>query len=207
MLNPSDLADEMQAAIGHSDKPTTSEILGLATAIVNNLLTATVTFAPGSITGTAPPQPGPVVDAQGTGGIILALPATLQAELISVFGQSTPQLIGLANALASTFSAGTGELPIGTITAISTAVGPPTPAPGVFTGAGTGGMVDNLDPSLLDSGIASALGGTSSEITNISQAITDHISMNGSVEVPVITGTIPAAGGPVVGGTGVGSIL
>lgn len=206
MLVGSDLATLIQTALGGSSVPITFQISGLANAIVAHEQSAVVNFIPGSIIGNSPPAPGPIIAGTGIDGLTVLDPSALQAALLSVFGSTTSQIMGLATSISTTLSNGKVQFAPGLITGASTAIGPPTPTPGVFIGAGTGGLVTGLDGSALDSLLVGVLGGSSSEIHGLSTTITDYVTTNALSTLTIASGTVPVAGGPIVAGTGTGII-
>lgn len=85
----------------------TPELLGMANGMVTKLLAATVSFAPGGITGTCThtaESPGPLVGGVGQNGVLVGVDGGGMATLIAVNmgkGAPTPELTAMCNAIAS----------------------------------------------------------------------------------------------------------
>lgn len=205
-LNPSRLAQGILDGVNGSQYSMTSQISGLAQAIINHALSASVAFAPGTIIGTGVPV-GPFVGS-GLGGIITLVPALLISDINSVFGASTAQLTGLGTAISSHIASATVTFAPGTITGLCTAVAAPVPAPGILVaGVGAGGTIVGLVPSMLAGLIAGYLGGNTSEILGMSKAICDELTNFGLVSLPLVTGAFGPGGGALILGTAAGGLI
>lgn len=206
-MSGSTLADAIKSGLGFGAYATSTKNLGLANAIVAHVQTAVVTFAPGTITGTAPPSGGGLIGGAGTNGVIVLVPAALESALVAVFGISTPEILGLADAISLHVS-GLGKVTFssGSITGVCTN----TPvAPGTFTGTGSNGHVIGLSGSTLAAAITAGIGQTipTSQLTNMATEIVNHIMNNAVVTLALATGACSAGGGPIAAGTGSGGTI
>jgi hypothetical protein len=205
-LNPSKLADEIKAAAGQGDKDTTVVNLQFATAIVSFLQTGVVSFLPGTITGTAPPSGGPLIAGEGSGGMIVLVPAAFMPFLALAFGPPTPQVLGMANGMAAHFLTGTVSFTAGQITG-ACANTPTTPGP--LVGVGAGGKIGGLSGSGMAKLWAAGIGQTSAspELQKMSDAIVKHVMDNATVSLAVVSGLCSAGGGPITLGAGTGGTI
>lgn len=206
-LDDAQLALDIQSFMGFLGD-NSSEVEGMATAIVDHLKTGVVNNLPGTINATALPAGGPITLGTGAGGTITLVPGSLVPGLVAAFGSSTPQIISISSAITSFFLTGLVTFAPGTITGTSTN----TPSsPGVLTlGAGSGGLITGLVPSVLATSLAAAVGSTvTSQITGLANAITSHVLLNAEVSYPSnsINGNFIAGGGPMLLGSGVGGTI
>lgn len=205
-LNGGDLAVEIKDSLGFGSQDTSTKNLNMAANIVAHIQTGIVSFAPGSVTGEAPASGGPLLNGAATGGTITLVPSALQALFIATFGISTPQIIAFAQAISNHIMTGSVEFSSGNITGACTNT---TSNPGVLTGVGVDGTISGLDGTALASSIAAALGKptVSQQVTDMAQAIVDHVMNNASVSLPVVTATCPVNGGDIELGTATGGII
>lgn len=139
-MTPADLAAKLQADMGFGS--TTSQLLGMANAIVTHFLTALASFAVGTITGACtntPATPGVFVGA-GAGGTIAGLSGSGLASLMAAdmgFGTVSAQLLAFSNTLVTyLLSNSVVTIPPGGATGVAPAGGGPLTA-----GAATGGTI------------------------------------------------------------------
>lgn len=203
MMDAAGLALDMKSGIGQGAQPMSTQLTGLATQVVNHVVSAVVAFAPGTVTGTAPPSGGPLSNGAASNGIITLVAAALESALISVFGHDTPQIKAMADGISNHVATGLCAFASGNVTGACTN----TPLlPGAFTGAGSNGTVSGLSGSAMAGLMSSAFGGTTSQLIGLCQAIADQILNNAEVIAAVLTGVCSAGGGPITLGAGSGSI-
>lgn len=203
-LNPNKLAGELKSALGQS--AASPQIVGMASAIVAHCMTGIVSFLPATVNGTSPPG-GPLSGGEAKGGLIVLVPPALEAALIAVFGQPTPQISGMANSISAHIMTGLVEFQAGGITGVC---GNTPVSPGPLVGQGADGKITGLDPGMLGKAISAFMGGTvSPELEKMCKAVVEHVSKEGSVSfLPgTITGLCPPAGGPITLGAGVGGVI
>lgn len=215
-LNPKDLADKINEAMGATDKDgksisTTAEMLAYATAIISTIQAASCFHPPFMVQGTAPAAPGPVPDLMANNGKFLPplnpqvwvgiLSAAVPGPNISQEANiSTAYIMGAAN-----ISFGVSDM-----TGQSTATPPPGASPGVLVaGAGTGGKISALVGADWASLVSTPFLGDPSLIEKIYTAIVEYIIEN--IEILYIpqsvNGSFPAVSAPLVAGTGAGGLL
>lgn len=202
-LVPNALETVIRNALGFSGEPPSPPNLGLATAIITHIQSSTVVFAPGTITGS--PGIGPIPDAEGSNGIMTPT-APLLPLLVNVFGGSTPELAGYANAITTHLLTAEIVFPVGTIIAVSGA----TPvAPGPVTGSGAGGQISGLDGDTLADLITTGIGQASAspELKAKCNDMVSYIEGNAAVSLPALLGTAGPGGTPLVIGAPAGIIL
>lgn len=205
-----DLADKIKTGLGFSD-PTSDETKGLAKAIVDELKQASVSHAPGTVLGTAPPSGGPLILGSASGGLVVGMtPATLAAKMQSEMGKPSiaPDLLGMATAISTYFITGLVDFSPGSITGTCSN----TPLnPGVLVGEGSTGRITGLVGSALATLMASSMGkpGATPELNAMCTEIVDYVMSN--AEITYMTGSISATcsagGGPIIAGTGVGGTI
>lgn len=214
MLVANDLATLLKGSLGFAAEPNSSQIVGVAQSIVDELGMAAVTFLPNTINGTAPPSGGPppdggpLIGGTGAGGTIAGpTGATLAAKMVANCGfPSTPQLTGWCGAIATHLITGIVTLPTVTGTCTNT----PTSL-GVLIGEATGGLISGLVGPALAATMASGLGqpGPSPQLLQFANDFVSYIMSN--AEVTFVTGTItaiaPAGGGPITAGAGSGGTI
>lgn len=202
------LAEEIKGALGFSSEPTSQKNKDIATAIVEHLKTAVVNHATSTVTGTAPSSGGPLQDGAATNGVITLVATDLQTRLISAFGVSTPEILGMGTAISTHVATGLVEFTTGNITGTC---GNTSSSPGPLVGEGSGGEITNLDGSTLATLMASSMGkpGTTLELEAMATAIVDHIQNNAEAAYSTgfVTGTCPSGGGPITAGTGAGGTI
>lgn len=205
-MNGATLATAIKGGLGFGALATSAKNLALANAIVAHAQSGVVSFAPGTIVGTAPPSGGPLIAGAGTGGTILLVPSALVSALVSAFGTSTSQIVGLANAISNHIATGLVVFAPGTI--IGACSNTPV-SPGVLAGSGAGGTITGLSGPVLATAITSGIGqgAPTSQVTNMATEIVNHIMSLGVVTLPVVTAVCSAGGGPIVGGTAAGGTI
>ena len=204
------LADDIKTAMGFGAEPQSTELTNLAQDIVTHILTAVVSNAPGTVTGDAPPAGGPLINGAASGGVILLISSALDAAFTTSFGISTPEISGMASAISAHIAAGTTEFAIGNIT--GTCSNTAAPSPGPLLGQGTGGTIVGLVGATLAADISTGVlqgGVTPTELLGMSNAIDDHVALNGEAAYApgTITGTAPSGGGPIPDGAGAGGTI
>jgi hypothetical protein len=205
-LNASTLADNIKNALGFSAYSTSAQNSGLASAIVAHLMTGVVTFLPGTVTGVAAPSPGPLSNGAASGGTILLVPSALEAALVAVFGTSTPQILGMADAISIHFMTGMVSFATGNITGVCTN----TPlSPGTFTGVGANGTISGLSGSTLATQMATGISqaAPTPQLTAMCNAIVSHVQGNAVVTLPLVVGVTSAGGGPLAAGAATGGLI
>lgn len=208
-LVASDLADAIKNALGFSTLATTSETVGMAKAIIDELtINGLVNNASGTITGIAPSSGGPLSNGAGSGGVISGLTgASLANRMKTEMGKpsiSSP-LLQMATSIANHLLTGIVSFASTKITGICTNT---SSNPGPLTnGAGTDGVISGLSGTVLANDMKSGFGGTvSPELLAMCNAIVNYIMTNGVVAYlsGSVTATCSAGGGPITLGTGVG---
>lgn len=201
------LATAIKGGLGFGAMANTAQLSGLAAAIVAHVQTGVVAFLPGTITGTAPPSGGPLIAGAGAGGTIVLVPTALESALVGVFGVSTPEILGMADAISLHVSTlGLVSFASGTITGACSN----TPvAPGVLAGVGANGTISGLVAGTLATALAVGIGqpAPTSQLTNMATEIVNHIMNNAVVSLPVVTATCSAGGGPIIAGAAAGGII
>jgi len=205
-----DLADALKVGLGFGAEPTSSETIGMATAIINELGVGIVAHLIGEITGTAPSPSGPTLsDGAATGGLITGMTgASLADKMKTEMGKSSvsSELLDMATEIADHLSTATIEFAAGDITGICAHT--PT-VPGPLVGEGTGGTLQGLSGPTLASALAGVFGSLSPELSDLCNALIDYISNNAEVTYSTgsVTGTCPAGGGSILLGAGVGGSI
>ena len=215
MLSISDLADKINEAIAATDVngdpiATTPEMTAYATAVVNTLMAGIVAHLPGSVSATALPVPGPIINGSASDGSITLVDAVWTAALMSGFPTAMPAKLS-SEAAASTgyiMSSGKVNFASGNINGASTA----TPiTPGILVaGLGTGGTVDSLEGDPWAADVTGSQGIASTDIAKaIYGAVADYIGANAeAIYAPgTINGTFAPAGGPLIAGFGAGGMI
>lgn len=150
-LNADTLAEKINKAISARDKnddkiSVPSELLQYAKALVETLKEGTFSHSSGTVTGTAPPQPGSVPDLKAVNGTLTSLSKSLWAQTAGE-GIDDPQYLSkeaqasikyLQDNAVIEFSSGmlTGQS--------SAAIASGSPVPGTLTGGGKGGTLSGL---------------------------------------------------------------
>lgn len=209
-MNPNALANEIKNALGFSDKPTTPQLIGEATAIIAWLATGTVVNAPGTVTGNAPPSGGPLSGGAASNGLIVGLtPSVLVGFMQTYMGfpSVTVELQAMAAAYA-THIPSAGKVAFTSVTGVCTN----TPvAPGTFTGAGANGKISGLNGDVLVNIMAASMGHLPVSKPHQSKCVkvVEYIMQNATVTYVFgsLTGVCSAGGGPVIAGTGVGGLI
>lgn len=204
------LAVEMKDGLGFGAQATSSKNLQFAQAILTHLKTGIVVFAPGTVTGTAPPSGGPLTLGTAAGGLITALvPVAFNTLLVAVFGTATTEIMALATSISGHFtSTGLVSFATGGITGVcsNTIVNP-----GVLVGAGANGKITVGPGAVLAASMASAMGkpAPTPQLIAMCSAITDHVNLNAVVTLPAasVSGVCASGGGPVTLGAAVGGII
>jgi len=213
MLNINDLADEINNAIGATDKDgnpiaTTSEMIAYATAVVNSLAAASLNNAPGTVMATGTPTT-PIADGSASSGLIIVLPVTWLSELQTGFPTAVPAQLSIEANASTTYLTASSSIAFaaGQITGLCTA----TPAnPGILqNGAGTGGELTGIAGSSWSSAVLAALGASGPLGEVIYSAIADYLIANteASYAANTVTGAFAIGGGPMTLGTGIGGTL
>jgi hypothetical protein len=183
----------------------------MAADIVSHIQSGIVAFAPGTITGTAPPSGGPLSAGAASGGVITLIPSALTAAFISTFGNNTAEIAGFANAISTHIMSGTVSFSSGNITGTCTNTPPaPTPSPGPLVGgAGSGGKIVGLTGNGLATLIAAGINQSyiSPQVLQMSTEIVNHIMDNAEVTLPLVTATCPAGGGSITLGAAAGGTI
>ena len=208
-LNPTQLSNDIQNALGGSAAPITGQISQIAQSICTHLESGILSNAPGTIVGVVPPAAGPLTLGAGTNGLIALVAASLVALFETSVGGSTSQITGFANAVTNSLLTSDVVFSVGSITGLTTNV-PVPPTPGVLIGAGTGGMITALVDTALAAGIASGVMGIiTPKISAMATAIVNHVMMNAvaSYAPGSVTGVAPPTGGPLVAGAGTGGTI
>lgn len=201
-LDSEELAGQIQTDMGFSGD-LSDELIAIATAIVDHMGTAVVTFA--TMTGTAPPSGGPLSDGAGVGGMIVLVAATLIADLKSNLGEDTPELEQLGEALSSELANATCEFESGNVvgTCANTAANP-----GPLVGTAADGTVVGLVGLSIANAIASEFGAPlTQQLKDLGDAIADYITGNAEVSLATVAGLCSAGGGPVAAMTGAGGTI
>jgi len=205
MMDEELLAEEIKEALGAQDQETSDESIGFARAIIKEFtLKGLVNFAPGGITGVAPPSGGPLINGAGSNGIISGITGPSLASNIVLFagfpGASAEVLQFAASFTSYVISTGKVAYKPGEVTGICSNTGA---NPGVLTGEAKGGQVTGITGDGLASLIAPLFGSfTSEELKAFSNAVIDHIKTNAVITfvTGTVTGTASAGGGPLVAG-------
>lgn len=210
-----DLAEAIRVAMGFP-LPVSSQLSGLASAIVSHLSsTSVVSFAPGSVTGVAPLPPAPPFPALQTGaasnGLIVGPTGAVLAPLVQSmagYPSVSAELLGMCTAICTHYTTkskvafATGKV-VGVCT--NTLI-----TPGVFTGTATDGTLSGLVGDDLADEIHAAAGfpgSTSAPLKAMANAITTYILANAVALGGVMTGVAPAPSGPITAGAGTGGTV
>lgn len=208
-LVASDLADNLKSGLGFGAEPQSSQMSGLAQDIVDHLMAGSVSHSPGSVTGDAPPSGGPLLNGAASGGTITLSPGDLSSRFASTFGQSTPEISGMADAISNHLATGLVTFDIGTISGTCTN----TPStPGVLIGQGVNGYITGLNGPTLATAISSGIGqggATTPELLDFSSALIDYVMNNAMVTYATgaVTATCSAGGGPIILGAASGGTI
>jgi hypothetical protein len=208
-LNATALATAIKNGLGFGSQPTSTKNINMATDIVTHIKSGTVAFAPGTITGTAPPSGGPLSNGAGSNGTITLVSSALATAFIATFGHNTSQIAGLANAISTHIMTGTVKFDSGNITGVCANTPPPASAPGPLIGAGVGGKIVGLSGSGLASAIASGINQStvSPQVLQMSTEIVNHIMNNAVVALPLVSGLCPGGGGSISLGAAAGGTI
>lgn len=206
------MADSIRTSMGFPT-PLSAQLIGWGTAIVEHLQTAgLVNNAPGTVTGTCAPVPGPLLNGAAAGGLIAGLSGSTLANLVKTYAgypSITSQLQGLCDAIVSHVQTmGIVSFASGNITGVCTN----TPlSPGTVTGEGSGGTIAGLSGSVLASSAQGMAGfpSVTPELIAFCSGIVNYIMSDASVSYATgtVTGVAPAGGGPMTAGTGVGGTI
>lgn len=212
-LSAATLARELTDTMDAPEAEIPSEIQAWADNVVLAVQTCTVTFAPGSITGTAPGSGGALSSGAGSDGAIISLDPTgaiLAAGVVSgaPYPGVTSEISTLSEKIIShIITYGKCEFSSGGITGVC---GNTPASPGPLVGAGSGGAITGLDGEVLTQAAYPEMGfpaPVKEKFRSFCTTIVDHISDNAEVALPIVSGTCPAGGGPVIGGTAVGGVI
>ena len=211
-LNPKQLADDINKALGVTDKDgkkikTTKEMETLATAITTTLQASTAFFPPGSITGTALAPGAPVLDLAAQNGTFLPpLNPTNWISLLFTLGGTAPFIIKEVNASIAYLQASAKiTFDLGVLQGVSTAT--PT-TPGNLIAGGTGGYINGLDGKQWAKAVL-VPGGDLPLVEKQYIAIVKHIRENAIITFPPasVIGAFASPGAPLAGGTAQGGII
>lgn len=210
MLDATQLAQEINKAIGVTDKDgnkikVTEEMKTYAKAILT-LTQATTAHAPGTVTGDCAPG-SPLANGAAMNGLLIGFTPGPWLGIMSGGFPGAPDIakeatasVGYINGAAK-INFASGNI-TGTCTNTAEAPGP------LVGGAGTDGTIDSLTgadwakvviPPMADAAMSK----------RIYDAIVKYINENAEVEYSSgsVTGTCPAAGGPLALGTAVGGVI
>lgn len=213
MLVPADLADFIRTSMGFPT-PVSIELTGWATGVIGEITSnARVNNASGTITGSCPPG-GSLSGGAGVDGLISSMSSSDMASRVvaaATYPFISARLQTYCDQIVSHIQTfGIVTFASGDITGSCTN----TPlSPGSLAGgAGMNGMISGLDGTVLANAIHSAVGypGTTSvRLTEFSTAIVTYIMNNAQVSYASgnVTGTCPAGGGSLSGGTGVNGTI
>lgn len=213
MMVANTLATLLKGSLGFSAFANTTQIVGVATSIIQEFAAAVVTNAPGTIVGIAPPSGGPLSAGAGTGGVITGMTgASLAARMVTNCGfpGTTPQLLGWAGAMTTHFMTGLVSFVPGTITGTCTNTGSPSPGP-LVAGAGTNGLIAGYAGPTLAATMATGLlqPAPSPELTQFASDLVAYIMTNARATYAPgsITAVCPSGGGPITAGAGAGGTI
>jgi len=202
-MDPTKLAKEIASALG-ADAPT-PQIIGMSTAFVTGVLSATFTHP--SVVGVTAPG-APLANGAAPGGIILAvIGPKISADIASaVGGPPTPQILALGDGFATHMMTAMVNFDAGMITGTCTNT-PLAPGPLVL-GGGQDGKIMGLSPDALVSLWAAGFGGKTPELEAKAKAVVEFFTNEAAALYPPggVIGICPPAGGPLVG-SGVGGMF
>ena len=192
--------------------PNSTQLVGWGSGVVSHIQAAAlVSFAPGNVTGTCLPTPGPLTAGAATSGVIAGLSGPAMASLVQAaagYPSVSAELTAFCTEIANhVMSAGTVDFSTGTVNGACTN----TPiTPGTFTGTGVGGTISGMSGSTLADNVHAAAGypgSTSPELVDFCTAIVTYIEANATVAGGVMSGVAPAGGGSITAGTGAGGTI
>lgn len=183
--------------------PPSSQLQEYCAGLINALKAATVTFAPGTINGSAPPG-GPLQAGTGTGGIFTGLtPAPFLAK--TQVGAPGP-FSAAENTAVITYlqTSGIFVIPTGGVTGICTAT---ALSPGTLVnGEASGGKITAINGAACAAVVSASSGLVGPDMIKHYDIIMNYLIANLEVEFPTgsVTGSFSAGGGPLVAGAATG---
>ena len=199
-----DLATSIRVAMAFPE-PNSEQMLGWGNAIVQHVQTGSVDNASGTVTGTVPPNGGPLQDGAATNGIISGLSGSTLASLVASeagYPSVSAELSTICEEIVFHIQGfALVEFAAGSITGTCTNT---TTTAGTFTGTGSGGTLSGMNGGGLANAIHTAVGypgSVSAKLTQFCSAIVNYIEANAEVSYSTVTGTCSAGGGSLIGGT------
>lgn len=208
-----DLGEAIRSEMGFP-LPVSSQLLGWGDALVSYLQTGIVTHVAGSVMGTAPSGGGALINGTATNGIISGLTGAAFASAVSGsagYPGISGELQSYCNEIVDHIQTfGLVEFAPGTIT--GTCTNSSSSAGGLANGAGSGGLITNLDGTALASAIHSSVGypgGVSGPLTLFCNALMNYIMANAEVSYAsgTVTAICPSGGGSITNGAGANGII
>lgn len=208
-LNSTDMAQRIHDDMGFPGS-VSSQLVGWASAVIDELTSGSVANASGTITGTCPAAGGSLTSGAGTGGVITGLDGpTLATAIASNAGypSTTSELTQFSDAIVAHLMTGTASFSSGNVT--GTCTNTPSSAGILTNGLGLNGTIVGLSGSALastiHSAVYSAFAGPSAKLIEFCTAFTDFIMDNAEIDYASgnVTGACPAGGGALSAGTGI----
>ena len=211
-LNGVQLAEEIRVARSFP-LPVSENLIGWGTGVVQHIQGAAITNNP-VVTGTTPPG-GSLSAGASVGGIISGLSGSAMAGLIVANSNGTypfvsQELLNFCNAIVQHIQSATVVFSPGSITGQCTNT--PMSSGPLVNGQGSNGFIVGLSGTVLASLVTAQVPYpfVSPELIEFCTAVADHITNNAEViySSGQVTGTCPAGGGGLIGGTAInGQIL
>lgn len=212
MMVGDDLADRIRSDMGFP-LPLSHQLRGWGRAIVEHVQTdGLVDHPPGTVTGTAPNNGGPLQNGAADNGIIHGLDGPTLADLVADYagyGYVTNRLLILCTEIVEhIMNFGRVEFAVGNIVGNCSNT---TVLAGTLTGTGHDGFIKLLNGPVLAQDVHDAEGYPDPVRTRLIQfctAIVNYIMENAVVTHTSVTATCPANGGAIIDGTALnGTIL
>ena len=212
MMVASAMADAIRSGMGFP-LPVSTQLQGWAAGVIAAIQAGQVNNAAGTITGTCPPG-GPLTLGTGANGVISGISASSMASQV-VSGAGYP----FTSSELSTFctqivqhieTSGVVVFTSGNVTGVCT--NSIVSSGSLTAGTGMNGQITSLSGSTLASLIHSAVGypgSVSGPLTQFCTAMVDYIMDNAVVSYTSgnVTGSCPAGGGALSGGTGINGTI
>jgi len=190
-----DFAITIKNSLGFSSLAVSDETIAFATAIIDEIKAGT--FSHASVTGSGS-DGSPLLLGTALSGVVAGIVgSSLSDRLKTEMGRpiSTPQLAGLAEAIASTIMLGLVNFTSGEVTGLCV-------SGSLIFGQASGGEIAGISGSVMATTASTSLGGVTSLLSSLCNAIADYImdESESSYSEGTVTGTYPTpAGGPFVG--------
>jgi hypothetical protein len=198
------LGDFVRSSMGFP-LPLSTQLNGWGTAVVTHIQTsAIVTHAPGTVTGTAPPNGGALSNGAADNGTISGLSGSVLASLVASdagYGYVTGRLQTFCDDIVAHIQTyGRVQFATGNIVGSCSNT---TGTDGTLTGTGHDGFVKNLNGSILASTIHADVGypgSVSGRLNEFCTAFVTYIMANAVVTHTNVTAICPAGGGDIIDG-------